>query len=489
MRFDRHQPGDGGRGVRRVHRATTCGGSASTGRTAGSSRRSYFEQLYEFAEKLIRAGKAYVDSRSLEEIRSTRGDFYKPGEESADRARPVAENLDLFRRMRAGEFPDGAHVLRAKIDMASTDVKLRDPVMYRIRRVHHHRTGDKWCIYPTYDWAHGQSDALEGITHSICTLEFVNHRPLYHWFLDNLGLPCHPQQIEFAKLLLSYTVLSKRKMRELVEGKHVSGWDDPRMPTLAGMRRRGFTAEAIRNFCDRIGVATRDGVVDVALLEHALREDLNARSPRVMAVLRPLRLVIENFPDGEVIEFTAPYDPEKPEGPSRKVPISKVLYIEQEDFQEKPQKKWFRLAPGKEVRLRYACLVTCKDVVKNDRGQVVELLCTWDPASRGGAAPDGRKVKGTLHWVSAAHALPVRRCASTTACSRKRTRRRTRTSTTRRTSTRSRCGTLQGCQVEPSLAGAEASRAIPVRAGRVLLRRRGEHSFRRPRLQSHHHPA
>jgi glutaminyl-tRNA synthetase len=367
----------------------------------------YFERLYELAEKLVTDGKAYVDSRSQEQIRATRGDFHKPGEDSPDRNRPVAENLDLLRRMRAGEFPDGAHVLRAKIDMTSTDVKLRDPVMYRIRRVHHHRTGDKWCIYPTYDWAHGQSDALEGITHSICTLEFVNHRPLYHWFLDNLGLPHHPQQIEFAKLLLSYTVLSKRKMRELVEGKHVGGWDDPRMPTLAGMRRRGFTPEALRAFCERVGVSTRDSMVDVALLEHALREDLNARSPRVMAVQRPLRLVIDNFPDGEVIEFEAPYDPEKPDGPSRKVPLSKVVYIEQEDFQEKPQKKWFRLAPGAEVRLRYGCLVTCKDVVKNDKGEVVELRCTWDPASRGGAAPDGRKVKGTLHWVSAAHALPA----------------------------------------------------------------------------------
>jgi len=368
----------------------------------------YFGKLYELAEKLITDGKAYVDSRSQEEIRATRGDFYKPGEESADRKRTVAENLDLFRRMRASEFPDGAHVLRAKIDLASTDVKLRDPVMYRIRRVRHHRTGDTWCIYPTYDWAHGQSDALEGITHSICTLEFVNHRPLYHWFLDNLDLPHHPQQIEFAKLLLSYTVLSKRKMRELVEGKHVQGWDDPRMPTLAGMRRRGFTPEAIRAFCERVGVSTRDSMVDVTLLEHALREDLNARSPRVMAVLRPLRLVIENMAEGEVHEFDAPFDPEKPEGPSRKVFLSRVVYIERDDFQETPQKKWFRLAPGAEVRLRYGCLVTCKEVVKDAKGEITELRCTWDPASKGGASPDGRKVKGTVHWVSAAHAVKAK---------------------------------------------------------------------------------
>ena len=367
----------------------------------------YFEKLYELAEQLITAGKAYIDSRSLDEIRATRGDFYKPGEDSPFRGRTVEENLDLFRRMRKGEFADGAHVLRARIDMTSTDVKLRDPVMYRIRRAHHHRTGDAWCIYPMYDWAHGQSDAIEGITHSVCTLEFTNHRPLYHWFLDALGLTRRPQQIEFARLNLTYTVLSKRKLQELVRGKYVNGWDDPRMPTVAGMRRRGYTPEAIRAFCDRVGVSTRDSVVDVSLLEHALREDLNARSPRVMAVLRPLRVVIENFPEGEVIEFDAPYDPEKPDGPSRKVPLSRVLYVEREDFQETPHKKWFRLAPGQEVRLRYACLVTCKEVKKNDKGEIDELVCTWDPASRGGAAPDGRKVKGTIHWVSSAHAVPA----------------------------------------------------------------------------------
>ncbi len=373
----------------------------------------YFDKLYALAEKLVEKGLAYVDTRPVEEIRATRGDYYKPGAASADRDRPPAENLTLFRRMRAGEFPDGSYVLRAKIDLESTDVKLRDPLMYRIRHAHHHRTGDKWCIYPTYDWAHGQSDAIEGITHSVCTLEFVNHRPLYHWFLDALGagiepgLPCHPQQIEFAKLMLTYTVQSKRKLKELVEGKHVAGWDDPRMPTLAGLRRRGYTPEAIRAFCDRIGVSTRDSVVDIALLEHTLREDLNARSPRVMAVLRPLRLVLENFPEGKVEEFDAPFDPEKPDGSSRKVPLSRVLYIEADDFMETPAKKWFRLAPGQEVRLRYACLVRCKEVVKDEHGRVIELRCTWDPDSRGGAPKDGRKVKGTLHWVSAQHAVPA----------------------------------------------------------------------------------
>jgi glutaminyl-tRNA synthetase len=367
----------------------------------------YFEQLYLFAEQLIQAGLAYVDSRSLDEIRATRGDYYKPGEASPFRERSVAENLDLFRRMRKGEFSDGAHVLRAKIDMASTDVKMRDPVMYRIRHAHHHRTGDKWCIYPMYDWAHGQSDAIEKVTHSVCTLEFVNHRALYHWFLNALKLDPHPEQIEFARLNLTYTVLSKRKLQELVAEKHVAGWDDPRMPTLAGMRRRGFTPEALRNFCDRIGVSTRDGNVDVALLEHALREDLNARSPRVMAVLRPLKVTLENFPDGKTEEFDALYDPEKPDGRSRKVPLSKVIYVEQEDFAEVPSKKWFRLAPGQEVRLRYACIVKCVDVKKDASGKVTELVCTWDPNSRGGQAADGRKIKGTLHWVSAAHAVPA----------------------------------------------------------------------------------
>ncbi len=367
----------------------------------------YFERLYGFAVQLIEKGLAYVDSRSTEEIRATRGDYYKPGENSPFRGRSVEENKRLFAGMRAGEFPDGAHVLRAKIDMAHEDVKLRDPVMYRIRRAHHHRTGDAWCIYPMYDWAHGQSDAIEGITHSICTLEFKNHRPLYHWFLDQLSLPHHPEQIEFARLNLTYTVLSKRKLQELVAKHHVAGWDDPRMPTLAGLRRRGYTKEAIQAFCERVGVSTRDSVVDVSLLEHALREDLNARSPRVMAVLRPLKVIIENLAEGAEEVFDAPYDPEKPDGASRKVYLSRELWIEQDDFAEVPAKKWFRLAPGQEVRLRYACLIRCTGVVKNERGEVVELRCTWDPASRGGSAPDGRKVKGTIHWVGAPRAVPA----------------------------------------------------------------------------------
>jgi len=365
----------------------------------------YFGRLYDFAVQLIKDGKAYVDSRSLQDIRGTRGDYYQPGENSPYRDRPIAENLDLFERMRRGEFADGSCVLRAKIDMTSTDVKLRDPIMYRIKRARHHRTGDEWLIYPTYDWAHGQSDAIEGVTHSICTLEFVNHRPLYHWYLDALNLQSHPQQIEFARLNLTYTVLSKRRLQELVEGGHVSGWDDPRMPTLAGMRRRGYTPAAIRNFCERIGVSTKDSLVDVSLLEHALREDLNATSPRVMAVLRPLKIVLMNFPEGQVDELDAPYDPETPAGPTRKVPFCRELYIEVDDFAENPPKKWFRLAPGQEVRLRYACIIRCTEVVKNDAGEVVELRCTWDPNSRGGNAADGRKIKGTLHWVSARHAL------------------------------------------------------------------------------------
>ena len=369
----------------------------------------YFPKLYEYAIKMIEDGVAYVDSRSDEVIRETRGDFHKAGTDSPHRNRTVAENLDLFRRMKAGEFPDGAHVLRAKGDMASTDVKMRDPLMYRIRHAKHHRTGDAWCIYPMYDWAHGQSDHIEGVTHSICTLEFVNHRPLYDWFLDRIGAVrgARPEQIEFAKLQITYTVLSKRRLQQLVQGKHVNGWDDPRMPTIAGMRRRGFTPQALRAFCDRIGVSTRDSVVDIALLEHTLRDDLNATSPRVMAVVRPLKVTIENFPEGEVLWLDALYDPEKPEGPSRKVPFTRELYIEREDFMEVPAKKWFRLAPGAEVRLRYAALVTCKEVKKDAAGNVTELVCTWDPQSKGGAPADGRKVKGTIHWVSAAHGVPA----------------------------------------------------------------------------------
>jgi glutaminyl-tRNA synthetase len=365
----------------------------------------YFEQLYAMALKLIGKDKAYVDSSSLEEIREARGSFYKAGKESPHRSRPVAESLDLFQRMRAGEFPDGSHVLRAKIDMTSPNQNLRDPVMYRIKRAHHHRTGDAWCIYPTYDFAHGQSDAIEKITHSICTLEFENHRPLYDWFLQELEFSPRPQQIEFAKLFLTYTVMSKRMLLQLVQGKHVAGWDDPRMPTLSGMRRRGYTPEAIRAFCERIGVAKRNSFVDVALLEHALRDDLNARCNRVLGVVRPLKVTLENFPEGQEDAFDAPFHPEDPSRGSRKVPFSRTLYIEREDFAETPPKGWFRLSPGAEVRLRYACLVRCVEVKKDAQGEVSELVCRWDPDSRGGEPKDGRKVKGTLHWVSAPHAV------------------------------------------------------------------------------------
>ncbi len=372
----------------------------------------YFDKLFDLAVSMIKAGTAYVDSRTEAEIRDTRGDFYKAGVESPHRARTPDENLALFQRMRAGEFKDGEHVLRGKGDMAGTDVKMRDPLMYRIRHAKHHRTGDKWCIYPMYDWAHGQSDFIEGITHSICTLEFVNHRGLYNFFLDQIGAKDgapggRPQQFEFAKLNLTYTMFSKRRLRDLVFGKHVNGWDDPRMPTLAGLRRRGVTPEALRAFCDRVGVSTKDSIVDISLFEHTLREDLNSRCPRVMGVIRPLKVTIENLPEGELHEFDAPYDPEKPEGPSRKIALSRVVYVEQEDFQEVPSKKWFRLAPGQEVRLRYACLIKCDRFVKNDKGEVTELFCTWDPESRGGMPKDGRKVKGTLHWVSAAQGIPV----------------------------------------------------------------------------------
>jgi glutaminyl-tRNA synthetase len=378
----------------------------------------YFEKLYTFATAMIERGVAYVDSRTLEEIRETRGDFHKEGTDSPFRTRSVAENLDLFRRMRAGEFPDGAHVLRAKGDMASKDVKMRDPVMYRIRHAKHHRTGDKWVIYPMYDWAHGQSDYIENVTHSVCSLEFVNHRPLYHWFLDQVGADKdnRPQQIEFARLNLTYTVLSKRKLQELVFGKHVDGWDDPRMPTLSGLRRRGFTPEAIRAFCERVGVSTRDSLVDVALLEHALREDLNARAPRLMGVLRPLKVTIRNLAEGEQVACEAPWFPEgHDQGPypptatvagSRKMSLGRTIYIEQDDFMLDPPKKFFRLAPGQEVRLRYACILKCVDVVKDAAGQVIEVIAEWDPNSKGGTPSDGRKIKGTIHWVAAHEAVP-----------------------------------------------------------------------------------
>ncbi|MBW1996728.1 MAG: glutamine--tRNA ligase/YqeY domain fusion protein [Deltaproteobacteria bacterium] len=366
----------------------------------------YFDQLYQYAVQLIKDGKAYVCSLSAEEIREYRGTLTKPGKDSPYRTRSVQENLDLFERMRAGEFEEGTHVLRAKIDMASPNVNMRDPTLYRIKKVVHYRTGSKWCIYPMYDFAHCLSDSIEGITHSICTLEFENNRPLYDWILDELNVDCHPQQIEFARLNLSYTVMSKRMLAELVEQGHVTGWDDPRMPTLAGMRRRGYTPEAIRNFCERIGVARRDSMVDMALLEHSIREDLNQRAPRVMVVLRPLRVVIDNYPEDRVEELDAVNNPEDPGMGSRKVPFSRVLYIEQEDFLEDPPKKFFRLAPGREVRLRYAYYIRCVRVVKDEKtGDVVEVHCTYDPETRGGWAPDGRKVKGTLHWVSAAHSI------------------------------------------------------------------------------------
>jgi glutaminyl-tRNA synthetase len=365
----------------------------------------YFERLYEYAEQLIREGKAYVCSLTAEEIRAYRGTLTEPGKESPYRNRSVAENLELFRAMRAGEFEDGTHVLRAKIDMAAPNINMRDPTIYRIRKAHHHRTGDQWCIYPMYDFAHGLSDAIEGITHSICTLEFEDHRPLYDWYLDELRTELHPQQIEFARLNLTYTVLSKRKLLELVRDKHVSGWDDPRMPTLRGMRRRGYPPAAIRELCRRVGVTKKDSVVDIAMLEHAVRDELNRTARRVMAVLRPLRVVIENYPQDLVEHLDAVNNPEDASQGSRQVPFSRVLYIEKDDFREDPPKKFFRLAPGREVRLRYGYLVTCKDVVKDDAGEVIELRCTYDPATRGGNAPDGRKVKSTIHWVSAAHAV------------------------------------------------------------------------------------
>jgi glutaminyl-tRNA synthetase len=366
----------------------------------------YFEQLYEYARDLIRRGLAYVDSLSPDEVRERRGTLTEPGRDSPYRNRSVEENLDLFARMRNGEFEDGAQVLRAKIDMASPNINLRDPVLYRIRHAHHHRTGDAWCIYPMYDFAHPPSDALEHITHSLCTLEYEDHRPLYDWLIETLHVPATQRQIEFARLNLTYTVMSKRRLLELVQEGRVSGWDDPRMPTLVGMRRRGYTPEAIRVFCERIGVAKRENVVDVALLEHAVREDLNLRAPRVLAVLRPLRVVIENYPEGKTEEVDVVNNPEDPSAGTRKVPFSRELFIERDDFMEQPPKKFFRLAPGREVRLRCAYFITCTSVVKDpSTGEVVELRCTYDPATRGGDAPDGRRVKATLHWVSAAHAV------------------------------------------------------------------------------------
>ena len=365
----------------------------------------YFEQLYQFAVGLVEAGKAFVCDLNADQLREYRGTLTEPGKNSPFRDRSLEENLDLLQRMRTGEFPDGSRTLRAKIDMGSPNINLRDPVLYRVLRATHHRTGDAWCIYPTYDFAHGQSDSIEGITHSICTLEFEDHRPLYDWFLEQLGIH-HPQQIEFARLNLTHTVMSKRKLLQLVQQGHVSGWDDPRMPTLAGMRRRGYTPEAIRNFCERIGVAKRNSVVDIAMLEHCLREDLNKRAPRVMAVLRPIKVVLENYPDGQVEEMVAINNPEDPGMGTRKVPFSRVLYIEQDDFREEPPKGFFRLSPGKEVRLRYGYIIKCVGVDKDpSTGEVRELRCTYDPETKSGSSQSGRKVKATIHWVSAAHAI------------------------------------------------------------------------------------
>ncbi len=365
----------------------------------------YFDQLHEWAVKLIKDGKAYVDDLSPDEIRQHRGTLTEPGKNSPYRDRSVDENLELFERMRKGEFPDGSKTLRAKIDMASPNINMRDPVMYRILHASHHRTKDKWCIYPTYDWAHGQSDSIENITHSICTLEFEDHRPLYDWFIEQLGI-FPSKQYEFARLDISYMMMSKRKLLQLVRERHVSGWNDPRMPTIRGLRRRGYTPESIRIFADRIGVAKKKGsVVDIALLEHCLREDLNKRAPRVMAVLDPLKVIIDNYPEGKVEDLEAINNPEDESMGTRSLPFSREVYIERDDFMEDPPRKFFRLAPGREVRLKHAYYITCTDIVKNDRGEIVELHCTYDPESRGGGTPDGRRVKGTLHWVSAAHAL------------------------------------------------------------------------------------
>lgn len=368
----------------------------------------YFEKLYHFAVLLIKAGKAYVCDLSPDQMREYRGTLTEPGKESPYRNRPVEENLDLFQRMRAGEFPDGSRVLRARIDMASPNLNLRDPVLYRIMRATHHRTGDRWCIYPMYDYAHPLSDAIEGITHSICTCEFEDHRPLYDWVVENVTIAARPRQIEFARLNLTHTVMSKRKLRQLVEQGYVRGWNDPRMPTISGLRRRGYTPEAIKDFCERIGVAKANSMVDIAMLEHCIREDLNFKAPRVMAVLRPLKVIIDNYPEGQAEMLDAEYNSENPALGSRKVPFSRVLYIEQDDFREDPPKKFFRLAPGREVRLKHAYIIKCERVIKDDQtGEVLEVHCTYDPGTKSGMSQDVRKVKGTLHWVSAGHALKV----------------------------------------------------------------------------------
>ncbi len=418
----------------------------------------YYQKFYDCAEELIQKGKAYVDSLSAEEIRTFRGTLTAPGKDSPYRNRSVEENLDLFRRMRAGEFPDGDHVLRARIDMTSPNINLRDPALYRIKHMSHHRTADAWCIYPMYDFAHPISDALEGVTHSVCTLEFEDHRPLYDWVLDNLDLPARPKQIEFARLNLSYTVMSKRRLLQLVNEGHVHGWDDPRMPTISGLRRRGYTPAAIRSFCDRIGVGKSESTIDLSVLEDTLREDLNALAPRVLAVLRPLRVVIVNYPEGQVEIFEGANHPGDPSLGTRNLPFSREIYIERDDFEEDPPKGFFRLAPGREVRLRFAYFIRCDEVVKNEAGEVVELRCSYDPTTRGGSAADGRKVKGTIHWVSASHALKAEvrlydrlfTVANPTA--------EKGTDFLDRLNPES-MQTLNGCMLEPSLADAEAQKS------------------------------
>jgi glutaminyl-tRNA synthetase len=416
----------------------------------------YFEKLYEMAVELIRRDKAYVDSLSADEIRAYRGTLTEPGRNSPYRDRPIAESLDLFARMRAGEFEDGRHVLRAKIDMASANLNMRDPTLYRIRHASHHRTGDAWCIYPMYDYAHPLSDAMERITHSLCTLEFEDHRPLYDWLVEQLVERDRPRQIEFARLNLNYTVMSKRKLLQLVQQRHVSGWDDPRMPTISGLRRRGYTPESIRDFCARIGVAKKENVIDVAQLEHSVREDLNQRAPRVMTVLRPLKVILTNYPEGQVEYVDVINNPEDPSAGTRKVPFSRELYIERDDFREDPPKKFFRLAPGREVRLRCAYFITCTDVVKDASGEVVELRCTFDPATRGGDAPDRRRVKATLHWVSARHAVPVEVRLYDRLFSVEDPERAAAGRTFLDFLNPASLEVLQGCQAEPGLAAAEA---------------------------------
>jgi len=450
----------------------------------------YFDQLYEWAVQLVRDGRAYVCDLSADEIREYRGTLKQPGRDSPYRNRSVEENLDLFERMRAGEFEDGSRVLRAKIDMASPNLNMRDPVMYRILKVAHHRTGDKWSIYPTYDFTHGQSDSIERITHSICTLEFEDHRPLYDWFCEALGI-YHPQQIEFARLNLTYTVLSKRRLTELVDEGHVSGWTDPRMPTLSGLRRRGYTPESIRTFCKRIGVAKTDSTVDVALLEHCLREELNKTAPRVMAVLKPLRVVIDNYPEGQVEELDAINNPENPGAGTRKVPFSGELYIEQDDFMEDPPKKFYRLAPGREVRLRYAYFIRCVDVIKDETGQVVELRCTYDPATRGGESPpDGRKVKATLHWVSAPHAVAAQVRLYDHLFTRENPDDVEHGKDWKSNLNPNSIETLTSCKLEPSLAGAAPGYRcqFELRTVRLFLRRSGRFVRRDARIQPDRNP-